>query len=110
MGRSEPDEKTRERARRTRRLEAVALGLLAALPVVPYLTFVLRFGVPRFELFGDWAGIEQATRSVWRGETLVGSMSRFDFSHPGPLFFYVAAPFETAFGEASTGIFVAACS
>lgn len=109
MGRGTPDERTRARARRTRRIEAVALGLLAMLPVVPYLTFVLRHGVPRFALFGDWAGLEHATRHVWSGDTLVGPTSRFDFSHPGPLFFFVAAPFQALFGPASTGLYVAAC-
>ena len=85
MGTSQPDEKSRLQARRTRRIEAVALGLLALLPVVPYLTFVLRSGVPRHGLFGDLAGIEQATLHVWSGDTLVGPTSRFDFAHPARL-------------------------
>ncbi len=109
MGFGEPDDKTRERARRTRRVEAVAMGVLALLPVVPYVTFLLRWGVPRFGLLGDLAGIEHATLHVWSGDTLVGATSRFDFAHPGPLFFYVAAPFASAFSLASTGIFMAAC-
>ncbi|MEZ4263745.1 MAG: hypothetical protein R3B36_31925 [Polyangiaceae bacterium] len=94
---------------RRRRLEAVALGLLAALPVLPYLAFVLRTGVPRFSLFGDFALLEHATRHVWTGETLLGPYSRFRWNHPGPLFFYVAAPFTSAFGAASTGLYVATC-
>ncbi|MBN9164367.1 MAG: hypothetical protein BGO98_36775 [Myxococcales bacterium 68-20] len=102
------DAKTRQ-VRRTRRIEAVALALLAVLPIVPYLTTLIRTGVPRFELFGDWAGLEQATRQVSSGETLVGAPSRFDWSHPGPFFFYVAAPLSSLFGTASTGIYVAAC-
>lgn len=96
------------RARRNRWIEATALGLLAILPLVPYFTFLLRTGVPRFGLIGDIAVMEHATRRVWTGETLVGAPSRFSFSHLGPVFFYFAAPFQAAFGNAATGIYFAA--
>lgn len=97
-----------QRARRNRRIEAAAIGLLAVLPLVPYFTFLLRSGVPRFGLIGDLALVEHATRHVWTGETLVGSPSRFGWSQPGPFFFYFAAPFQAIGGTSSTGVYVAA--
>jgi hypothetical protein len=99
----------RERAIRNRRIEAIALGVLALLPIVPYLTFLLRTGVPRYRLVGDQALLEQATRHVFRGDTLLGPASRFSFNHPGPLFFYLTAPLQAAFGSASTGLYVGTC-
>jgi hypothetical protein len=107
MARTEAER--RARARRTRRIEAAALGLLAALPLVPYLTFLLGTGVQRFRLLGDLALIEQATRHVGRGEALLGPYASSGFHHPGPLFFYLAAPMTVLFGTASTGLFVATC-
>lgn len=103
-----PERPDVERARRTRRIEAAALSILAVLPLLPYFTFLLRTGVPRFELIGDLAIVEHATRHVWTGETLVGAPSRFGWSQPGPLFFYLAAPFQAIFAPASTGVYLAA--
>jgi hypothetical protein len=68
---------------------------------------LLRTGVPRFNLFGDFALLEHATRHAWTGDTLLGPYSRFGWNHPGPLFFYFAAPFEMLFGPKSTGLYVA---
>jgi hypothetical protein len=99
----------RARVIRTRRVEAIALGVLALLPIVPHLTALLRTGVPRYGLFGEHALLEQATRHVWSGDTLLGSRSRFQWNHPGPLFFYLAAPFQALFGSASTGLYVGTC-
>ncbi|HVJ89010.1 MAG TPA: glycosyltransferase family 39 protein [Labilithrix sp.] len=90
-------------------LELVAFFLLAVLPVWPYLAFALRTGVERFSIAGDFALLEQATRHVWHGDALLGPYSRFRWHHPGPLFFYIAAPFEALFGPKSTGLFVGAC-
>jgi hypothetical protein len=94
---------------RFRWVEALALALLAALPVVPYLAVILRTGVPRFTLFGDFALLEQATRHAWHLDTFLGPYSRFHWHHPGPLFFYVVAPFSAAFGTTSTGLYVGTC-
>lgn len=96
-------------AARNRRVEALALGLLALLPVVPYLTALLRTGVPREALLGEEATIEQAVRHVWAGDTLLGAPWRAGYHHPGPLFFWLCAPLSAAFGAESTGIFVGAC-
>jgi hypothetical protein len=107
MARTDAEE--RLRASKTRRIEAIALGMLATLPIVPYLAFLLRFGVPRFSLFGELALLEQATRHVWRGDAWLGPWDEAGWHHPGPVFFYVAAPFQTLFGAASTGLYVATC-
>lgn len=93
--------------RRRKRVEALALALLAALPTLPYLSLIVRMGVPRFNVFGDFALLEQSTRHVWSGDTLLGPYSRFRWRHPGPLFFWFAAPFQKMFGDASTGLYVA---
>ena len=82
--------------------------MLAILPAVPYVTFLLRNGVPRFGLLGDLAILDHTTRHVWTGDALLGEPSRFSFNQPGPLFFYLAAPFQALFGTAATGIYVAA--
>ncbi|HVH45876.1 MAG TPA: hypothetical protein VM925_26160 [Labilithrix sp.] len=98
------------RVRRLPPLEMLALALLAMLPVMPYLSYGLRVGVPRFAVAGDFALLEQATRHVWKADALLGPYSRFHWHHPGPLFFYLAAPFEAMFGTASTGLFVGTCA
>ncbi len=105
-------ETTRDRLRvllTPRRLEIAAFVLLAIVPLVPYLAFLLR-GVPRFMVFGDFALIEHEIRHVGRGETLLGLGSRFGWSHPGPLFFYFVAPFQWLFGTSSTGLYVGTCA
>jgi hypothetical protein len=94
----------------SRRFDVVVLSLLAALPVLPYLLFALREGVPRFSIAGDFALLEQATRHVWKADAFLGPYSRFHWHHPGPLFFYLAAPFTAMFGTASTGLFVGTCA
>jgi hypothetical protein len=78
------------------------------MPMVPYVILLLQQGVPRFHLVADLALMEYDTRHVWNGDTLLGLGSRFGWSHPGPIFFYVAAPFEKLFGASSVGIYVAA--
>lgn len=107
--RLDKDIEAQRRARRTRIIESIALGILAVLPVVPYLTFLLRTGVPRYGLIGEQALLEQATRHVWSGDTLVGPWSRFGWNHPGPLFFYLVAPFQAVFGSSSTGLYIGTC-
>lgn len=92
---------------RTRRVEALGLALLAALPVVPYLAFVLRSGVPRFGVVGDVAVLEQHARHVRSAATLLGLPSRFGWHQPGPLLAWLAAPFLG--GATSTGLHVATC-
>jgi hypothetical protein len=80
-------------------------ALAAVLPLLPYLGVLLR-GVPRYNVVADFALIEQYTRHVFTGETLLGLKSRFDWHHPGPLYFYFVAPFEVLFGDSSTGLYL----
>src|SRR5262249_46029952 len=91
-------------ARPTRR-ETLAFALLAVVPLIPYL-LVLFPSVPRYTSIADFALIEQHVRHVSVGETLLGLKSRYDWHHPGPLFFYCVAPFTVAFGRTSTGLYV----
>jgi hypothetical protein len=88
-----------------RNVETTLFALAAIIPLVPYLV-VLMHGVPRYTTIADFAIIEQHTRHVFSGETLLGLQSRYPWHHPGPLFFYFVAPFTVAFGRASTGLFV----
>jgi hypothetical protein len=48
---------------------------------------------------GDSAIIELRTLYASRGEQLLGTSSRFIWSHPGPLFFYMALPVYEALGQ-----------
>jgi hypothetical protein len=96
--------------RRRARVEAAALAALAALPLLPYFLALARAPIPRFAIEGDYAALELAARLVPTGKTLLGPYSRFGFSHPGPLYFYVMAPIYALYGGTSTGIFAAAAS
>ncbi len=90
---------------RAARKEIAFFALAAVVPIVPYLLLLLVRGVSRFDLIGDLAWMEYDTRHVWSGDTLVGLSSRFHWSHPGPFFFWIAAPFDKIFGPA--GLYVA---
>lgn len=103
-----PDATERDRARVA--IEAIALALLAAVPLIPYLLYLRAHPIPRYAMLGDYAGIELATRYVTSGSTLLGPYSRFGFSHPGPLYFYALAPVYALWGSTSTGIFAGACA
>ena len=99
------------RRERTRvALEALALALLTALPLLAYFVYLSSHPIERFALQGDYAGLELATRYVPSGRTLLGPYSRFGFSHPGPLYFYALAPVYALWGSTSTGIFAGACT
>lgn len=89
-------------------IEAFALALLTALPLVPYFLYLREHPIGRFELRGDYAGLELATRYVSSGRTLLGPYSRFGFNHPGPLYFYALAPLYGLWGSTSTGILAGA--
>lgn len=97
----------RERARSW--IEAFALGVLAALPVVPYLASLARNGVGRYVLHGDYAALELATKFVPTGRTLLGPYSRFGFNHPGPAYFFCLSPIYELSGRSSTALFSGAC-
>jgi hypothetical protein len=75
---------------------------LALIPLVATLgaVVVTRHAVEMFPL-GDIAVIELYVRDAVAGRLLVGPYSRFGWHHPGPLYFYVIAPFY-AFGHSAT--------
>lgn len=98
------------RAATRARLEAAALGLAAVVPLLPYFAHLAEVGVPRFALHGDYAGLELATRHVPAGTTLLGPYSRFQFNHPGPLYFYALYPVYLLAGKTSAGIFAGAAA
>jgi hypothetical protein len=95
--------------KRAAELELVGMVLVALTPLIPYFAFVLA-GVDRFSVSSDLALTEYLIRRVWSGDILVGMPSRFHWSHPGPLFFYVNAPFVSLFGKSCTGMYVGVCT
>jgi hypothetical protein len=80
-------------------LTTVFLCVAAALPFVPGAWQFLERGVPDVLFTGDGAALELGTLHAWHGTQLVGPYSRFVWSHPGPLFFYLAVPVYEAFGR-----------
>jgi hypothetical protein len=57
---------------------------------------------------GDTAVIESYTRMASEGRLLVGPYSRFQWHHPGPIYFYVLSPFYAASGDHTAGLNAAA--
>lgn len=89
------------------RLEALLLAVVALVPAFPHASYLANRTVPRFSMFGDYAVLEQVTRFVSSGRTLVGPYSRFGFNHPGPAYFFVIAPIYWLCGGESRGMFIA---
>ena len=52
----------------------------------------------------DTAVIESYTAYASRGALLVGPYSRYGWHHPGPLYFYLLAPFYALSGSLTTGL------
>jgi hypothetical protein len=66
---------------------------VAAVPFLPCLMDLLRHGLPDRLWTGDGAVLEIRTLHAVHGRQLLGPYSRFLWSHPGPAFFYLVAPF-----------------
>jgi len=80
----------------------VRLAVLCTLTVAPFLPGALEFatrGLPDLAFAGDAAALELGTWHAARGRQLLGAYSRFGWNHPGPAFFYLAAPLYEAAGE-----------
>jgi hypothetical protein len=75
------------------------LAILTAAPFVPGALEFARRGIPDLTFGGDAAALEFGTWHAARGHQLVGAYSRFGWNHPGPAFFYLAAPLYEVFGE-----------
>lgn len=82
--------------------EACLLGALAIVPLAAHFAYYAAHPIGRFSVGGDFALLELAAKRAWTGEILVGPYSRFRFSHPGPLYFYLLAPLYAAFSSSTT--------
>lgn len=79
-------------------------GLLAALVTAGVSVVVLAGVTPPAFPFGDVAIIEITTAAALRGPVTLGPYSQFGWHHPGPLLFYVLAPFYALAGWNSIGL------
>ena len=70
---------------------------VAAAPFVPGALQFLRHGVTDVMFTGDGAVLELRTLHAAHGRELLGPYSRFQWSHPGPAFFYLALPIYELF-------------
>ena len=52
----------------------------------------------------DTAVIESYTLMASKGQSLVGAYSRFQWHHPGPLYFFLLAPFYALSGDRTAGL------
>ncbi len=76
----------------TSRRSSLLLLAVAITPFLPGALDFLRHGVPDLLFTGDAAVLEIRTLHAVHGRQLLGPYSRFVWSHPGPVFFYLAAP------------------
>ena len=72
---------------------------VAAAPFVPGAVQFLRHGVTDVMFSGDGAVLELRTLHAAHGRELLGPYSRFQWSHPGPAFFYLALPIYQLFHQ-----------
>ena len=82
---------------RQARVPAWALG--AAVTVVALAGVSLLRNADRIFPLSDIAVLEIFVRDALAGKLLVGTYSRFGWHHPGPLYFYLTAPFYAAAGR-----------
>ena len=64
-------------------------------------------GARRTSPIGDMALLESYTLLATQGKLLVGPYSRYGWHHPGPLYFWIAAPFYALANFKSAGLHVA---
>jgi hypothetical protein len=62
----------------------------------------------RFREVSDGAILEISTMEALHGRQLVGPYSRFGWSHPGPLYFFVESPWYVASGRHTAGMIAGA--
>lgn len=89
------------------RLIATATFAAAAVPILFALFEEARWGSCRALLGGDLAMIEIHLRQAVRGTHLLGAYSQYGWYHPGPLYYYVLAPFYALGRGASRSLNVA---
>ena len=81
----------------------VVLVLLAVLGAAALIVYA-RTADAAFAPAGDIALIETYTIDATRGQLLLGPYSRYGWHHPGPLYFYLQAPFYVMSGYRSAGL------
>lgn len=87
----------------------LAPGLLAASWLVPAVCSVVALALAdSYHPYADIALIELHVRDVGSEEVLLGPYSRFGWSHPGPMLYYLLAVPYRLLGSASGGIAVGA--
>ncbi|MGH9123068.1 MAG: hypothetical protein ACRDYC_14185, partial [Acidimicrobiales bacterium] len=87
------------------------LGLLAVVAVAAYpLIEAIRIGVQGGieQLYGDQALIELDARRAWHFYQLLGPYSRYGFHHPGPILYYLLAPFVRLLEPSGPGSYLGA--
>jgi hypothetical protein len=70
----------------------------SAIVGLPFLAAIVRAFRETGRLAGDDAVTELIVRAVGMHAVLVGPYSRFGWNHPGPIYFYLLAPFYWLFG------------
>jgi len=76
---------------------------LAGAALLAVLAWTARRGVPNWPA-ADGALIEIYTIHATRGEQVLGAYSQYGWFHPGPLLFYLLAPFYTVGGRTVYGL------
>jgi hypothetical protein len=77
----------------------VLLVLSTLAPFVPAARQFIERGVPDHLFTGDGATLEMRVLHAGDAAQYLGPYSRYQWNHPGPLFFYLALPVYEAFGE-----------
>lgn len=80
------------------------LCIAAAAPFAPALWQFFQAGVTDPVLSGDAATLELGVRHATTFTQLLGPYSRFGWNHPGPLYFYLAAPIYELLSEHSSAL------
>ena len=94
----------------TRRVARLGPVWATLLVVLPFLVLAVVLIVHRHDYLpvGDYALTELQVRNIGQHEVLTGLYSRGVWSHPGPMYFYLIAPFYWLTGGASVGMGLAA--
>ncbi|HZU74646.1 MAG TPA: hypothetical protein VE990_17950 [Acidimicrobiales bacterium] len=72
--------------------------------IVPTVVLAVRAGLHPVGPWGDQAVIEVDTRLAAGLHQMVGPYSRFGWSHPGPVYFYLLAPLWRLFGSGQAAL------
>ena len=89
-----------------RHAPAAMLAIAAALPACAALPALLSRRASDFMQFTDQAVLEMQVLHSTKALHLLGPYSRFHWNHPGPFFFYLAAPFYALSGHATRSVWL----